>query len=167
MIFFEKILCRRADDWPFVRNKEALGVPGSPQVGGIIDLHHPYRCQKIFLDHLWQVYVNFQFFSGQHSKRLVVFMTPRHLDISSNVTSFYLAESAPSLESFLFAGWQVLDQFDLRPINSTIKTSTTWGSTPIYQKWSSTSMNFNYSSPTWRRSLISKLVVKIKPKMFS
>ena len=61
-IFCEKILCRRADDWPFVRNKEALGVPGSSQVGGIIDLHHPYRCQKIFLDHLWQVYVNLQSF---------------------------------------------------------------------------------------------------------
>ena len=44
-------------------------------------------------------------------------MTPHHLDISSNVTSFYLAENAPSLESFHFAGWQVLDQFDLRTIN--------------------------------------------------
>ena len=131
VIFFEKILCRRADDWPFVRNKEALGVPGSPQVGKIIDIHHPYRCQKLFLDHLWQVYVYFQSFFVDIMKTCCFFITPHHFDIFSYVTSFFLAESAPSLESFLFAGWQVLDQFDLRTINSTIKTSTTWGSTPI------------------------------------
>ena len=121
-----KDFCRRADDWPFVRNKEALGVPGSPQVGKIIDIHHPYRCQKLFLDHLWQVYVYFQSFFVDIMKTCCFFITPHHFDIFSYVTSFFLAESAPSLESFLFAGWQVLDQFDLRPINFT-----TWGSTPI------------------------------------
>ena len=60
---------------------------------------------------------NSNLFLANILKDLLFLMTTHHLDISSNVTSFYLEGSAPSLESFLFAGWQVLDQFDLRTIN--------------------------------------------------
>ena len=84
VIFVEMILCHRADDWSFVRNKEALGVPGSPQVGGISNLHHPKRCQEIFIDHLWQVYINFQSFLANILKACCFFMTPHHLDICSH-----------------------------------------------------------------------------------
>ena len=130
VIFVEMILCHRADDWSFVRNKEALGVPGSPQVGGISNLHHPKRCQEIFIDHLWQVYINFQSFLANILKACCFFLWHPIILIFLLMSHHFILQRTRHLSNHSI----LLDgrcSINLIYEQSTIKTSTTWGSTPI------------------------------------